>query len=140
MLKKINPILGPEVLFVLREMGHGDQIALVDGNYPASAHANKLIRADGIELIPLLDSILDILPIDERTDAIVRAINVTKSDGIDPIHKDIEKTCSDYNLIAVPLDADSFYKRVKNAFAVIATTERSLYANVILTKGVILPK
>ena len=54
MLKKINPIL-PEVLFVLREMGHGDQIALVDGNYPASAHANKLIRADGIELIPLLD-------------------------------------------------------------------------------------
>ena len=49
MLKKINPILGPEVLFVLREMGHGDQIALVDGNYPASAHANKLIRADGLE-------------------------------------------------------------------------------------------
>ena len=57
MLKKINPILGPEVLFVHREMGHGDQIALVDRNYPASAYANKLIRADCIELIPLLDSI-----------------------------------------------------------------------------------
>ena len=74
-----------------------------------------------------------------KTDAIVRAINVTKSDGINPIHSDIEKTCSDYNLIAVPFDSDSFYKRVKNAFAVIATTERCLYANVILTKGIILP-
>ena len=139
MLKKINPILGPEILFVLREMGHGDQIALVDGNYPASAHATKLIRADGIELIPLLDAILDILPIDKKTDAIVRAINVTKNDGIDPIHKNIEKTCNYYNFKAVPLDAESFYKRVKNTFAVIATTERSLYANVILTKGIILP-
>ena len=139
MLKKINPILGPEILFVLREMGHGDQIALVDGNYPASAHATKLIRADGIELIPLLDAILDILPIDKNIDAIVRAINVTKTDGIDTIHKNIEKTCNYYNFKAVPLDAESFYKRVKNAFAVIATTERSLYANVILTKGILLP-
>ena len=59
-------------------MKHGDQIALVDGNYPASAHANKLIRADGIELIPCLDLILDILPIDNKTDAIVRAINIAK--------------------------------------------------------------
>ena len=139
MLKKINPILGPDVLFILREMGHGDQIALVDGNYPASAHATKLIRADGIELIPLLDAILDILPIDEGTDAIVRAINVTKKSGTDPIHNAIEKTCKNYKLTAIPLDADSFYKRVKNAFAVIATTERSLYANVILRKGVIFP-
>ena len=75
-----------------------------------------------------------------KTDAIVRAINVTISDGIDTIHSDIEKTWSDYNLIAVPLNTDSFYKRVKNAFAVIAITERSLYANVILTKGVIFSK
>ena len=139
MLKKINPILGPDVLFILREMGHGDQIALVDGNYPASAHANKLIRADGIALIPLLDAILDVLPIDDSSDAIVRAINVTKKDGTDAIHKEIEKTCNDYKLTSLPLDAESFYQRVKNAFAVVATTERSLYANVILTKGVILP-
>ena len=58
---------------------------------------------------------------------------------IDPIHNNIEKTCNDYNLVAVPLATESFYKRVKNAFAVIASTERSLYANVILTKGIILP-
>ena len=58
---------------------------------------------------------------------------------IDPIHNDIEKTCNNYNLTAVPLDAESFYKKVKNAFSVIASTERSLYANVILTKGIILP-
>ncbi len=139
MLKKINPILGPDVLFILREMGHGDQIALVDGNYPASAHANKLIRAVGIALIPLLDAILDVLPIDESSDAIVRAINVTKKDGTDAIHEEIEKTCNDYKLTSLPLDAESFYQRVKSAFAVVATTERSLYANVILTKGVILP-
>ena len=139
MLKKINPILGPEVLFVLREMSHGDRIALVDGNYPASAHANKLIRTNGIELIPLLDSILDILPIDNKTDAIVRAINVTKVMELIQFTTILKKTCSYYNFKAVPLDAESFYKRVKNAFAVITTTERCLYANVILTKGIIPP-
>ena len=66
-------------------------------------------------------------------------LTITKKDGTDAIHKEIEKTCNDYKLTSLPLDAESFYQRVKNAFAVVATTERSLYANVILTKGVILP-
>ena len=139
MLNKISPILGPEMLAMLREMGHGDQLAIVDGNYPAASHARRLIRADGIKLIPILDGILDILPIDDSPDAIVRAINAATPDVADPIHKQIFEVCKKFGHEVKPLAPDLFYNRVKNSFAVISTSEPELYANVILTKGIIKP-
>ena len=139
MLNKISPILGPEMLAMLREMGHGDQLAIVDGNYPAASHARRLIRADGIKLIPILDGILDILPIDDSPDAIVRAINAATPDVADPIHKQIFEVCKKFGHEVKPLAPDLFYNRVKNSFAVISTSEPELHANVILTKGVIKP-
>ena len=139
MLNKISPILGPEMLATLRIMGHGDQLAIVDGNYPAAAHASRLIRADGITLLPLLDAILDILPIEKASDAIVRAVNADSPDQADPIHKEIAKICANHGFQVEPLSPEPFYSRVRSAFAVIATSEPSLYANVILTKGVTIP-
>ena len=139
MLKKINPILSPEMLSTLREMGHGDKLAIVDGNYPAKADAGRLIRADGLDLIPVLDAVLDILPIDKTSDAIVRAVNAVSPDQPDPIHERIIETCLKYGQQVSPLKPDLFYARVRSSFSIIATSERSLYANVILTKGVIMP-
>ncbi|MEE2775112.1 MAG: RbsD/FucU domain-containing protein [Pseudomonadota bacterium] len=139
MLNKISPILGPEMLATLRMMGHGDQIAIVDGNYPAAAHSERLIRADGLSLIPILDGILDILPIETASDSIVRAVNAESPGEADPIHQDVEAICSKYGYDVTPLSPEPFYERVRSAFAVIATSEPALYANVILTKGVVKP-
>ena len=139
MLKKINPLLSPVMLSTLREMGHGDKLAIVDGNYPAKADAGSLIRADGLGLIPVLDAVLDILPIDKKADAIVRAVNALNPDQPDPIHEKITETCLKYGQQVTPLEPNLFYERVRSSFAIVATSERALYANVILTKGIIMP-
>ena len=68
MLIGINPILSPDLLATLRAMGHGDEIAIVDGNYPALAHARRLIRLDGLTLIPVIDAVLSVLPVDDFVD------------------------------------------------------------------------
>ena len=65
MLFGIPPVLGPDLLHALRAMGHGDEIALVDGNYPAAEHARRLIRADGIDLVTMLAAILKVMPVEE---------------------------------------------------------------------------
>ena len=65
MLKNIDPLLGPELLKVLRAMGHGDEIAIVDGNYPADADAKRLVRMDGHSAPAILDAILSVMPLDE---------------------------------------------------------------------------
>ena len=123
------------MLSILREMGHGDELAIVDGNYPANAHAKELVRADGLTLILMLDAVLDILPVDSKRDATVRAINPEKANGLDPIHEELIKTCKLYKQEGTSLSAELFYARVKAAFAIVATSEPALYANVVITKG-----
>ncbi len=140
MLNQISPVLSPDMLAMLRSMGHGDQLAIVDGNYPATSHAQRLIRADGVNLIPILNGILHILPIENRADSIVRSVNAKSPEKTDPIHDAIIEVCKKFGYQVVPLPPNIFYERVKSSFAVIATTEPQLYANVILTKGVIKPK
>lgn len=143
MLIRIPPMLGPELLATLRAMGHGDEIALVDGNYPALEHARRLIRADGLPLIPLLDAILQVLPVDDFVpEALFRASVKGNPALTDPVHEEMEAVCSrrapDYALVA--LDGNAFYARVKNAHTIVATSEPRLYANIIIRKGVIYPE
>jgi L-fucose mutarotase len=143
MLIGIPPMLGPELLATLRAMGHGDEIALVDGNYPALEHARRLIRADGLPLIPLLDAILQVLPVDDFVpEALFRASVKGNPSLTDPVHEEMEAVCSrrapDYALVA--LDGNAFYARVKNAHTIVATSEPRLYANIIIRKGVVYPE
>ena len=86
-----------------------------------------------------MDAILDILPIEEKTDAIVRAVNADSPKSVDPIHQEILEVCAKYGYHVKPLDPDDFYNRVRLSFAVVATSEPALYGNVILTKGVVKP-
>lgn len=140
MLIGINPILGPELLFTLRVMGHGDEIAIVDGNYPASAHGNRVIRADGLNVPAMLEAVLSILPIDHSVDnAIFRAVNSRSPTIPDPVHKEMEQVCASLcpTVPVKTLLADTFYTRVKNAYAIVATSEPRVHANIILRKGVI---
>ena len=142
MLIGIPPILGPELLATLRSMGHTDEIALVDGNYPALEHARRLIRADGHPLVPMLDAILQLMPVDDFVpEAIFRASVMGDPAHADPVHAEIETVCARraHGRKVVALSGDAFYARVKSAHVVVATGEPRLYANVIIRKGVIYP-
>lgn len=142
MLIGLPAILGPDLLFTLRAMGHGEEIAIVDGNYPAQDHARRLVRADGHDLIAVIGAILAVLPLDDGAEgAIFRA-----SEGNDParagdIHRRIDAACARLapGHAVRPLDGAALYPRIRAAHAVVATSEPALYANVILRKGVIAP-
>ncbi|MFN3844526.1 MAG: RbsD/FucU family protein [Paracoccaceae bacterium] len=140
MLIGIPPILGPELLATLRAMGHGDEIAIVDGNYPAQDHARRLIRADGHRLMPMLEAILTVLPLDDDAPAsILRASLFNDPEQMGSIHHEVEVTCGrlkpGYTVQALP--GNSLYPRIRAAHTIVATSETSLYANIILRKGVI---
>jgi L-fucose mutarotase len=143
MLKELDPLLSPELLFTLRAMGHGDEIAIVDGNYPGVEHARRLIRLDGHHLIPVLNAVLSVLPIDDFVpEAILRSTVKAERDRLDPVHEEMIACCAKHepHRQVVPLVGQDFYGRVKAAHALIQTSEPRLYANIILRKGVIYPK
>jgi L-fucose mutarotase len=143
MLIGLPAILGPDLLYTLRSMGHGDEIALVDGNYPAQDHARRLVRADGHGVLALLEAILRVLPLDRATPyAIFRAAAGNDPARSDPIHHQIESCCRKFAPDFPPqaLNGDALYPRIRAAHTIVATSESALYANVILRKGVILPQ
>jgi L-fucose mutarotase len=142
MLIGIPAILGPELLFTLRSMGHGDEIALVDANYPAQEHARRLVRADGHGVPALLDALLEVTPVDDFVpQALFRATVKGDPDLTDPVHDDIIAVCARRapDFAVVPLVGDAFYTRVRQAHTIVATGEPRLYGNVIVRKGVIRP-
>ncbi|MBL0371517.1 transporter [Rhizobium sp. KVB221] len=140
MLRGIDPVLGPELLATLRTMGHGDEIALVDGNYPGAEHARRLIRADGHDVIRVLDAILSVMPIDDFVEnGIFRASVRGDLYNPDPVHKEMVATCQRWEpaRTVIALEPDSFYARVRSAHAIVQTSEPRLYGNIILRKGVV---
>lgn len=138
MLIGLDPLLGPDLLHALRAMGHGDDIALVDANFPAAANARRLVRLDDADLPRALAAILEVLPIDdfEREPAVGMAV-VGDAARREPVHADIERllgSATPPTKLAL-VERHAFYARTRNAFAVVATGERRFYGNVILRKG-----
>ena len=140
MLKGIPNIISPELLKILDEMGHGDEIVIGDGNFPAASNAKRLVRADGHGVPELLDAILQLLPLDTYVEAPVMLMQVTPGDDVDPViwkeyRKIVDKHQDDVNFEEI--ERFAFYERARNAYAIVATGESALYANVILKKGVV---
>jgi L-fucose mutarotase len=139
MLKNIPPILGPELLKVLMEMGHGDEIVIADGNFPAVSTANRLVRADGHGVSALLEAILKVFPLDTYVEHPVVLMSVVPGDPVKtPIwneYRTILTTSGEPFKEFGQIDRFAFYDRAKNAYAIIATSEPALYANIILKKG-----
>ena len=134
MLIGIPPILGPDLLFTLRSMGHGDEIALVDGNYPAQDHARRLVRADGHGVLALLQAILTVMPLET---ALRAALNNDKTQAND-FHRAVDAMVARLSGQNVtPLDGADLYPRIRAAHTIVATSEAALYGNVILRKGVV---
>ncbi len=140
MLKGIPNIISPELLKILDEMGHGDEIVIGDGNFPAASNAKRLIRCDGHGVPELLDAILQLFPLDTYVESPVMLMQVTPGDDVDPvIWKDYRKIVDKHqdNVKFEEIERFAFYERARDAYAIVATGESALYANVILKKGVV---
>jgi L-fucose mutarotase len=140
MLKSIPKILSPELLKTIAEMGHGDEIVIADGNFPSASIAQRLVRADGHGCIALLDAILRLIPLDTYTSPNVLLMSVVKDDSVPTIWDEYRKIAAMHEKDAPQfgfLERFAFYERAKSAYAVVATGETALYANLILKKGVI---
>ena len=141
MLKGIPPVLSPELLKILMEMGHGDEIVLADANFPAASHAQRLVRADGHSIPMLLDAILRLFPLDAYVDKPAALMQVVPGDPVEtPIwrtYREIVEAQAGLTDGFEEVERFAFYERSKQAYAIVATGETALYANLILKKGVI---
>lgn len=141
MLKGIPTILPPELLKILMEMGHGDELVVADGNFPGASHAQRLVRCDGHGVPALLDAILQLFPLDTYVKQPAALMAIVPGDKykpeIWPIYKKImqkhEPHFGDFEM----MERFAFYDRARKAYAIVATGETARYANIILKKGVI---
>lgn len=138
MLKNIPKIIPPELLKILCEMGHGDEIVIADGNFPSASMGQRVVYLSGNGAAEVLDAVLTLLPLDTYAKPLY-LMEVVKDDNVEtPIweeYKSITKMYTDAEF--EHLERFAFYERAKSAYAVIATGESALYANILLKKGVV---
>lgn len=140
MLKNISPIISPELLKILMEMGHGDEIVIGDGNFPAASIAQRLVRLDGHGVNEIVDAILRLMPLDTYVEAPVALMDNGDASNQPPIWADYKETVNaiegdkKFELV----ERFAFYERAKKAYCVVATGETAIYANIILKKGVVI--
>jgi L-fucose mutarotase len=139
MLKGIDKILTGDLLKILCDMGHGDELVIADANFPAETCAQRLIRLPGIDGVRAAQAILSVLPLDTYCDDPAVVMALTESD----VKKGMRRPAiwDDYQSAAghlTELERFAFYERAKKAYAVVATGEERQYGNLILVKGVVL--
>ena len=144
MLKGIPKILSPELLKVLCEMGHSDRIVIADGNFPAESMGKDaiVIRCDGHGVPELLDAILQVFPLDTYVEQPVSLMEVMPGDNVETpiwnVYQEIIEKREGFGLEVIGhRERFAFYEEAKKAYAIIATGEMALYANVMLQKGVV---
>jgi L-fucose mutarotase len=144
MLKGLDPLLHADLLHALRAMGHGDELAIVDANFPAASMARRVIRVDGVSATRALEAVLSVLPLDDFVDAPCARMEVVGDPAAVP------EICEEFQAIVdrsegrrvglAKLERFAFYARAREAFAVVQTGETRLYGNLLLKKGVVRPK
>ena len=140
MLKGIPPILSPELLKIMMEMGHGDEIVLADGNFPVFAHPEKVVRLDGHGIPEIMEAILTFLPLDPYVKYPVILMEVLPDDPYVPVIWDSYRkivAAHEPKAKEEAINKQAFYARSAKAYALVTTSEKALYANIILKKGVI---
>ena len=143
MLKNISPLLSPELLKVLCEMGHGDELVIADGNFPAESMGRGAIvlRADGHGVPEILDAVLSVIPLDQYSEKPVALMEVVPGDPVVPTIWDkykelLQKHEPDHSKMEM-MERFAFYERSKKVYAIIATGETEIYANILLKRGVV---
>jgi L-fucose mutarotase len=142
MLNGIPSIISPELMKTLMEMGHGDELVIVDGNFPAASIAQRLVRSDGNMVPELLRAILRFFPLDPYVEFPVALMQVVPGDPHKPTiwktYKEIIQKSDNKKKEIESIERFAFYERAQKAYAVIATSETARYANIILKKGVVM--
>jgi L-fucose mutarotase len=142
MLKNIPPILSPDLLHALRAMGHGDEIVIVDANFPAESSGPPVIRLDGLLATDVADAVLTLMPLDTFVDEQAFAMEVVGNPKKrEQTHKDFDKLVKKHEpeMKLSLLERFAFYERASQAFVIVQTGERRLYGNILLKKGIIRP-
>jgi L-fucose mutarotase len=141
MLKGLDPLLTPELLHALAAMGHGDELALVDRNYPATSTSQRLIRLDGVDTGAAARAILSLLPLDTFVpEPLLRMEVVGSPDEVTPVQRGVANITAELEGREVAmgsLERFAFYERSRGAFATVITGEDAPYACFLLVKGVI---
>ena len=146
MLKGLDPLLDAELLYLLAAMGHGDDLALVDRNFPADSVARatvsgRLVRQDGVDTTAMARAILSLFPLDSFVEAPVRRMEVVgEPDSLLEVHQDMQKVANQAEgreVTMISLERFAFYEAAKGAYAVVATAEARPYGCFILKKGVV---
>ncbi len=144
MLKGISPIISPELLKALAQMGHGDYLVIGDGNFPAESMGKDaiVVRADGHGVPEILDAILALIPLDQYVEKPVALMEVCEGDtcGTPEIwdtYKEILQKYEPNNCDIEMTERFAFYEKAKGAYLIIATGETAIYANILLQKGVV---
>ena len=135
MLKGISPVVSPDLLKTLAEMGHGDEIILSDAHFTAHSINSRVLRADGIDAATLLAGIIPLFELDSYAPPVVMMAPVD-GDTLDPTVEERYRAALGYEGNIVRMDRYAFYERAKDAFAVVVTGETAKYGNIILKKGV----
>lgn len=142
MLKNIPPILSPDLLHALRAMGHGDEIVIVDANFPAESSGPPVIRLDGLSATDVADAVLTLMPLDDFVDEAAIAMEVVGNPRKrEQTHKDFDRLVKKHEpgMKLALIERFAFYERASQAFVIVQTGERRLYGNILLKKGVIRP-
>ncbi|HXQ16633.1 MAG TPA: RbsD/FucU domain-containing protein [Caulobacteraceae bacterium] len=143
MLKGIDPLLGPELLATLRAMGHADEIAIVDANFPAAANARRLIRAEGVSATRMVQAILSVLPLEQFEPVAAFRMAVDGApDELPAVIGEFEALLrgAGYGGPIAALGRFDYYERTRAAYAIVSTGERRYWGNLILKKGAIPPE
>lgn len=138
MLKNINPLLTGSLLAVLADMGHGDDLVIVDANYPAQASGVPVLDFPGISATEMAEAVLSLLPLDDFVDkpaAVMQAPNEVPS--IFTEFEAVIEKAEGRAIMVDPIERFAFYDRAREAFAIVRTGEKRLYGNIIFKKGVI---
>ena len=141
MLKNIHPLLNADLLHMLRSMGHGDELALVDRNFPAVTNAQRLVRLDGVNVIEATQAVLSVYPVDDFVSpAAFRMEVVGEPDNVTPMQQEFKQAldaAEGRDVALAGIERFAFYERARRAFGIVATSEDRPYGCFILIKGVV---
>jgi L-fucose mutarotase len=143
MLKQVHPAISPELMAVMMQMGHGDEIVFADANFPADSNAQRIVRADGIDLETLLPAILKFFPIDTFVPEQAMVMQPVDEKAAEPViwakFRQYLKSAEGREVELTKVERFEFYDRACQAYAIVATGSRAFYSNIILKKGVVAP-
>ncbi len=139
MLKGISPVISPELLKIMAEMGHGDELVLADAHFPGHTFCETVVRADGVRIPELLEGIVPLFELDSYDDPLIMMAAV-EGDALDPSVEESYMASIKKSAPGAPavkrIDRFAFYDRAQKAYACVITGELAKYGNIILKKGV----